>query len=168
MVRCPSLSSQKLSPFTGGSRVGRGKRGIWEGRGSGWGRGVGPTTSTSPKTSPSTVCVKGRVSVHLFLIFRFKVSHVIPKNVTLYRKGNFALEKEKQVNHIPRVRPARAPRLNLKCEAIPRRARIQGSQTFVSLNSSLESNKEEEEKSLALDQLQNRACRVLPSPVAVD
>ena len=33
-----------------------------------------------------------------------------------------------------------------KCEAIPRRARIQGAHTFVSLNSRLESHKEEEEK----------------------
>ena len=33
-----------------------------------------------------------------------------------------------------------------KCGAVPRRARIQGSCTFVSLNSRLESNKEEGEK----------------------
>ena len=32
------------------------------------------------------------------------------------------------------------------CAIFPRRARIQGSQTFVSLNSRLESNKEEEEE----------------------
>ena len=33
-----------------------------------------------------------------------------------------------------------------KCAAVPRRARIQGSKTFVSLNSRLESNTEEDEK----------------------
>ena len=33
-----------------------------------------------------------------------------------------------------------------KCEAVPRRARIDGSQTFVSLNSRLDSNEEEEEE----------------------
>jgi hypothetical protein len=40
------------------------------------------------------------------------------------------------------------------CEAVPRRARISGPQTFVSLNSRLESDKEEEKKvstSKALD-----------------
>jgi len=36
--------------------------------------------------------------------------------------------------------------ISQKCAAVPRRARIQGSQTFVSLNSRLESNKEEEEE----------------------
>jgi len=33
-----------------------------------------------------------------------------------------------------------------KCAAVPRRARIEGSKTCVSLNSRLESNKEEEEE----------------------
>ena len=33
---------------------------------------------------------------------------------------------------------------SLKCAAVPRRARIEGSWTFVSLNSRLESNEEEE------------------------
>ena len=36
-------------------------------------------------------------------------------------------------------------RVSQKCEAVPRRARISGSYTFLSLNSGLESNKEEEE-----------------------
>ena len=46
--------------------------------------------------------------------------------------------------------PARVSVLNLrtttsqKCEALPRRARIEGSQTCVSADSRLESNKEEE------------------------
>ena len=35
-----------------------------------------------------------------------------------------------------------------KCAAVPRRARIEGPQTFASLNSRLESNKEEEEGTL--------------------
>ena len=33
-----------------------------------------------------------------------------------------------------------------KCEAVPRRARIEGAKTLVSLNSRLEINREEEEK----------------------
>ena len=33
-----------------------------------------------------------------------------------------------------------------KCEAVPRRVRMQGSYTFASLNSRLESNREEEEE----------------------
>jgi len=33
-----------------------------------------------------------------------------------------------------------------KCEAVPRRARIDGSQTFVSLNSRLDSNEDEEDQ----------------------
>ena len=39
------------------------------------------------------------------------------------------------------------------CESVPRRARIQGAQTFVSLRSRLESDKEEEEGSSAPDTL---------------
>ena len=35
--------------------------------------------------------------------------------------------------------------LTHQCEAVPRRARIYGLQTYVSLNAMLESNKEEEE-----------------------
>ena len=50
-------------------------------------------------------------------------------------KGN-----KKSVNGAPRMVQAKRGK---KCAAVPRRARISGSQTFVPLNSRLESSKEE-------------------------
>jgi len=50
------------------------------------------------------------------------------------------------------IRPCAYATTSQKCAAVPRRARISGSETFVSLNSRLESNKEEEEVPLEMAQ----------------
>ena len=56
------------------------------------------------------------------------------------------------------VRAGGAPRMLAAC---PRRARIQGSQTFVSLNSRLESNKEERRRTIARRTPKPAATRVI-------
>jgi len=69
---------------------------------------------------------------------------------------------DRQGRHPQRIIPVSSRQYSI-CEAVPRRAHIAGSQTFVSLNSRLESNKEEQEEYSILNG-SNHPCD-FPAPV---